>query len=63
MIMQIGSPLPEIHIKNTHFTYAVAAPAPQKVGTSEEIGGKRTCIGKMSPSLAKYVDHRVDLNI
>ena len=27
--MQIGSTISEIHLKNTHFTYTVAAPAPQ----------------------------------
>ena len=27
--MQIGGTLSEIHLKNTHFTYTVAAPAPQ----------------------------------
>ena len=27
--MQIGSTILEIHLKNTHFTYTVAAPAPQ----------------------------------
>ena len=27
--MQIGGTVSEIHLKNTHFTYTVAAPAPQ----------------------------------
>ena len=29
LTMQIGGPISEIHLKNTHFTYTVAAPAPQ----------------------------------
>ena len=56
--MQIGSPLAEIHIKNIHFTYTVAAPAP-KVGTFEEIGKQRTSIGKnvaQSPQTHQGVD-------
>ena len=28
--MQIGGTISEIHLKNTNFTYTVAAPAPQK---------------------------------
>ena len=29
LTMQIGSTISEIHLKNTHFTHTVAAPAPQ----------------------------------
>ena len=29
LTMQIGDTISEIHLKNTHFTYTVAAPAPQ----------------------------------
>ena len=29
LTMQIGGTISEIHLKNTHFTYTVAAPAPQ----------------------------------
>ena len=34
--MQIGSTIAEVHLKNTHFTYTVAAPAPQNTPDCEK---------------------------
>ena len=66
--MQIDSPLAEIHIKDTHFTYTVTAPAPE-VDTFDEIWGKRTCIRKwlpVSPNASqrwfKHLDHLMGQN-
>ena len=60
MIMQIGSPLAEIHIKNTHLTYTVAAPAPQ----SRHFWGARgkTHLHRENVPKSLQMRHRVDLN-
>ena len=59
--MQIGTLLAEIYIKNTHFIYIVAAPAPQNTQF------QRYCvITHLHPEKAAQspqMRHRVDINI
>ena len=59
--MQIGTLLADIHIKNTHFMYIVAAPALQNTQF------RRYCVithlHREKVAQSAQMRHRVDLNI
>ena len=59
--MQIGTLLAEIHIKNTHFIYIVAAPAPKNTQF------RRYCVithlHREKAAQSAQMRHRADLNI
>ena len=66
LTMQIGSTISEIHLKNTHFTYTVVAPAPKNMsdcGNRVNTPASVKC-GQVSPnsSLIHFVKLYISIN-
>ena len=61
--MQIGGTISEIHLKNTHFTYTVAAPAPQNTPDCENRVNTHASVKCRKVSLNLSLIHYVKLYI